>query len=364
MNAQSIYTNHVNWLLNRNWVRESVTTRYDVFVPPASLAFSEKYRLYVFNQFELPGYDKDIQKSLEIVSQIYGEDLDELHSIVVEDRQILQLHIENESIIEGHPSIPYFDMLIRKSKELLHEIANFSIIQKPHFFEDSEEAERYLNYCTFFKNDVGSLITKIQLPNKEEIKESNLFEKAITGSDINQNLMDVTGFINTQIIAQDNFEPTDDFLIANKDLISVNVANRLKDLYTGIDFADIEVSVKGIQSTQTTVAKDLTKEKVGHLTTFSRTVRERMKEISENVVYGKIIQLKSKDVDGERNTIVIEGEVKRVKSNITLQLSSEQIKEAAVAFKENKTVAIEAVFEKEKTQYRVAELKGFRVVAR
>ena len=86
------------------------------------------------------------------------------------------------------------------------------------------------------------MITKIQLPNKEEIKEQTLFENSIIGSEINNNLINITDFINTEIIGYNNFEPTDDFLIQNKDFISVNISNKLKDLYTGIEYSDIEIS--------------------------------------------------------------------------------------------------------------------------
>jgi len=99
----------------------------------------------------------------------------------------------------------------------------------------------------------------------------------------------------------------------------------LKDLYTGIDFADIEISLKGTQVNEKTSARELNKEKVGNLATFSKTIRSKMKEISENDVYGKIIQLKSKDVDGEQNTILVEGEIKKVKSIIAVKLNSDQI---------------------------------------
>ncbi len=287
-----------------------------------------------------------------------------MESIIIEDRQILSFHIENENIKNGHPSIPFFNTLINKSKELLQEVANFSVIKQPHFFDNKDEAERYLNYCNFFKNDVGSLITKIQLPNSEEIKEKTLFENSIIGSEINKNLINITDFINTEIIGYDNFEPTDEFLIQNRDLVSVNVSNKLKDLYTGIEYADIEISLKGTQINQITTAKELNREKVNNLSTFSKTIREKMKEISENDVYGKIVQLKSKDVDSDQNMIIIEGEIKKVKSRISVKLNSEQIKLAADAFKNNRTVLINAILEKDKAQYRVAVLKDFRTLSK
>jgi len=362
MTNQSTYKNIIELLVNREWKKQEIKTKFDVYIPPVYLNFSDSYKLHIYNKFENKDFEKTVVRNLDIISQIYEEDLDELMSIVIENRQILSLHIDNENIKNARPTIPFFDTLIHKSKELLHEVANFSVIKKAHFFDNSEEAERYLNYCNFFKNDEGSLITKIQLPNKEEIRESTLFDRAITGQEVNNNLINITSFINDEILGLDNFEPDDDFLVTNKDFISVNVSNKLKDLYTGIEYSDIEMSLKGTEISKTTFAKELNKEKVNNLSTFSKTIRERMKEISENDVYGKIIQLKSKDVDSDKNMIIVEGEVKKVKSRISINLNSEQIKLAAEAFKNNKTVLINGTLEKEKSQYKVVRLKEFRPV--
>ncbi len=362
MDNQIIYKNIGDLLIGRDWIKQGTSAKYDIFVPPPALDFSNNYKLYVYNKFENLDYEKEILKNLDIVSQIYNEDIDELESIVIEDKQILTLHIENENVMNGHPSIPFFNILLNKSKELLQEVANFSVIKRPHFFDNMDEAERYLNYCNFLKNDIGSLITKIQLPNHEEIKENNLFESSIIGSKINQNLINITDFINTKIIASNNFEPTDEFLLEHQDLVSVNVSNKLKELYSGIDYADIKISLKGTQINQMTAAKELNREKVNNLSTFSKTVREKMKEISENYVYGKIIELKSKDVDSNQNMMIIEGEIKKVKSKISVKLNSEQIKLAADAFKNNITVAIDAILEKDRTQYKVMELKQFKAI--
>ena len=170
MKTQLIHKNITDLLINRNWGLQEVKGKYNIFVPPLLLGFSDTYKLYVYNKFQNSDFEKEIVRNLDIISQIYKEDIDELVSIIIEDRQILSLHIENESVINGHPSIPFFNTLLNKSKELLQEVANFSVIKQPHFFENREEAEWYLNYCNFFKNDVGSLITKIQLPNHEEIR--------------------------------------------------------------------------------------------------------------------------------------------------------------------------------------------------
>lgn len=360
MTAQGIYNNFIELLINREWKKHERKTKYDIFIPPMQLNFSDTYKLYVYNKFESSDFEKILIKNLEIISQIYKEDIDELASIVIEDRQILSLHIENENIINARPSIPFFDSLIHKSKELLQEVANFSVIKQAHFFDKREEAERYLNYCNFFKNDKGSLITKIQLPNKEEIQERTLFNQGITGSQINTNLIEITSFINEDIIGFDNYEPDDNFLISNKDFVSVNVTNKLKDLYIGIEYADIDISLKSTKQLQSTSIKDLNKEKVDNLNKFSKIVRGKMKEISEDDFYGKIIQLKSKDVESDKNVIIVESEIKKVKSRIVVQLNSEDYQLAVDAHGTNKTVLINGILEKEKAQYRVTELRQFK----
>lgn len=361
MDNTTIKNNIEQLLTSREWTLEESTPRFDIFKPPSELNFQEDFRLYVYNRIENDDFLEATTKIIGIIAHIYHEDIVDLASIVLEDKPVLSIHIKNNQI-DGNPTIPYFGSLIIKTQELLEEVANFSVLKRPHFFNAVEEAERYVNHCIFLKNETGSLITKIQLPNKEEIRERNLFDPAITGQEINQNFFRLTNFINREILNSNEFEPNDNFLLTHRDSISVNVSNKLKELYTEIAYADIDISLKSLQSHQITSAKQLNPEKVQRLNTFSKTVRAKMKEITQTTMYGKIIQIKSKDIEGDNNSILIEGEVKKVKTKISLQLDSERIKMAANAFKNNQTVVVTGLLEKQKSQYRVSKLDGFGVL--
>ena len=357
MNKQLILNNISDLLINRKWQLEEHGTKYDVFIPPLDLNFDKSYKLFVYNKINNSDFENEICNNLYIITQIYNEDIDDLYSIIVEDRQILTLHIEKEDIKKGKPALPFFNKLLSNSKELLQEVANFSVLQRQHYFDSTDESERYLNYCNFFKNDAGSLITKIQLPNKEEIKEGTLFENRIQGFQINKQLLDITNFINKDIIGFDNFEPTDEFLLQNREFVSVNVSDKLRKLYQETGYSDIEISLMGIQLCEISKTKEINKEKVDNLSIFSKTVKEKMKDISENETFGKIVELKSKNVDCDQNTITVVGKIKNVESKIIVILNSKQIKQAAESFRNNKLVKINALFEKEKTQYKVKELR-------
>ena len=57
------------------------------------------------------------------------------------------------------------------------------------------------------------------------------------------------------------------------------------------------------------------------------------------------------------------GEIKKVKSTITVKLSPADYQSAIIAHSKNKTVMFNAVLEKEKTQYKVVELRKFKVLS-
>ncbi|MDR2556848.1 MAG: hypothetical protein LBC49_03960 [Bacteroidales bacterium] len=272
MDTQLILNNINDLLISRQWELKEPGTKYNVYVPPADLNFERSYKLFIYNKTENSDFVNEICKNLDIISQIYDEDVEDLNSIIIEDRQVLTFHIEKEDIINGKPSLPFFNKLISISKELLQEVANFSIIKKAHYFDSTDESERYLNYCNFFKNDAGSLITKIQLPNNEDIQEQNLFSNSIKGFQINKQLLDVTNFINIDIIDSNNFEPTDDFLLRHKEYVSVNISEKLKKLYQEVNYSDVEISLKGTQINENSKTRGLNKEKVDNLSNFSQTV--------------------------------------------------------------------------------------------
>ncbi len=78
-------------------------------------------------------------------------------------------------------------------------------------------------------------------------------------------------------------------------------------------------------------------------------------------VEGKIIQLSSRDVEGDKNTIKIKTLIDNVNWDVLVTLSSEEYHRAVQAHDGNKTVRITGVLEKRKTEYKVTELQSFFV---
>ncbi|NLO20107.1 MAG: hypothetical protein GX121_09615, partial [Ignavibacteria bacterium] len=166
-----------------------------------------------------------------------------------------------------------------------------------------------------------------------------------------------------EIILNDNFEPDDEFLISNKSLISVNVTNRIRDLYSGIGYSDFELTLNSTTQKRSTSIDNLNEEKVKNLNTFSKTIKRKITEIFDNKVTGRIVALKSKDVKSDKNSVLIEGIVNKVKTNISLNLDSHLYQIALDLHKNNQQVSIVGTLEKEKTQYKIIDLKEFKAAS-
>ncbi len=361
--TEIIQQNFIDILNLRKWSKtETNSSRYLVFTPPSNLLFDNSYKLYLPKNVAALDFETNIYKLLEILRDIYIEDIDELVSIVIDDKEILKFHIEDDNVYDGKISIPHFNSLLEKIKKVLQEAASFTILNKPHILDKIEETERYLNHCKFLKNSKGSIITKIELPKNEEIKESTLFEKSVIGSEINKKAIDVISFVNNDLLVDNIGLPDENFLLSNREFINVNLIDAVRELYTEIDFANIDLELKSSRTDNRTFAKEITKQKVETLKSFTKVVREKINEILDLQLYGKIVQLSSKDVESDKNIIKVEAMVKNVKSFISVTLSSSEYKLAISAHEDNKTVMLDGIFDKEKTQFKVVELKNFRVL--
>ncbi len=245
MNRSEIYKNFKEYLQSRNWYLNTSNSKYDIFIPDSGLDIEKDFRLYIPNQIDKSDFVRNIERLLDIVSNLHDEKSDDLSEIIIDSKQILKLHIFNDNIKDGKPPLKDFEKYISKIRNMLYETASFTVKQKQHIFEkDVEEAERYINYCRFIKNDEGSLITKVELPNEEEIQIENLFSEPIKGYDINNKFFDVIEFINSRILKEEYMEPSDEELIMNKGFISVNVTEKLHDFYDSIELNDVDFELK------------------------------------------------------------------------------------------------------------------------
>jgi hypothetical protein len=360
MNLNQAYNRLTKFLLKRGWQESTPTNRHSVFIPNNTQRFEQGYKLYVPRIVEAFGFEDRLITTVDIVADIYDTEESELLPLIFEGKEILNVRIMDKNIRKAKPSLVKMKTILERLESLLRDTANFQIQNDHHLLDkDTEEADRYLSMCNFSKNKEGSLITTIEVPGEQEIREANLFTSPIDGSAINKHLMSITSFINTNIIAETYQTPTAEFLKANTHLISVNVNESISNLYKSTDYCDVELKLVGVDTELLTATESVSKEKVEHIHKFNHLVRENLNEIKTMDIVGKVFELHSRDVQSDKsnNRVTMSVEVHGVKSEVNLYCSAVDYKHIAEAHRNNYEVKIMgAVLDK-------TQLKKYKVVS-
>ncbi len=363
--GQIILENINSYLLSKNWTIDDSSKQS--FVPPINLGFDKKFKVYLPSKINASDFNSALKDLLQTLSEIYKTDEDDLGIILIEDKELLNIKIEDENIEDGKPDMNKFPKIIERLKKLLSDAANFTVTNKQHLIiEDTEEAERYLNLSKFLRNKKGSLITEIELPKREKIKIGTIFENPVDGMSINKKLIDSLTFINTDLIKQP-INTDDVFLMKNKDFININLIDDTQGFYKEISLNDVSLSLQTTTEKKETFVKNLKQTDIKLLSEFTRTIKQRINEIIDTddigEIYGKVIKLSSEDVSGDKNSIEVLSIVNNVKTRLLIQLTSLKYVDAIHAHENNKTVKINGVLEKNgKNSYKVTSLKDFKVI--
>lgn len=362
ISTQNIYSNLSEFLTNKNWKKVGEFNRSFKYEPPKDLGFEKNYFLYIPKNIDAQDYIDSAEKTTEILSEIYKEDVDDLHSILIESKEIFTFRYHDDSALEGKPSFPRFNKINDRIQKMLKDVASFTVKKETQILESSiEEAERYLYHCRFIKNLSGSVITKIELPNEEFIKEKNIFEEPIKGHDVNNRLMSVLNFVNSNLLGNNPNSLEESFLKENKENININLIDDIREFYNETKLSDIDFTLKRSKTNLTSSVNGLNKENIRCLQSFTKTIKEKINNRFEDEFYGKVVELKSKDVESEHNSIKVLALIKNIEKVVSVCLNSEEYKFAIDAHAENKNVILKGIVEKEKTQYKIIELKDFRV---
>ncbi|MFN8282920.1 MAG: hypothetical protein U0U67_06875 [Chitinophagales bacterium] len=362
ISAKNISFNLSEFLTNKKWKKVGEFNRSFKYEPPIDLGFEKNYFLYIPKNINSKDYIDSAEKTTEILSEIYKEDVDDLHSILIESKEIFTFRYHDESALEGKPSFPRFNKINDRIEKMLKDVASFTVKKETQILDSSiEEAERYLYHCRFIKNLAGSVITKIELPNEEFIKEKNIFEESIKGHDVNSKLLSVLSFVNSNLLNNNPNSLEESFLKENRENININLIDDIREFYNETKLSDIDFTLKRSKKNLTSSVSGLNKENIRSLQSFTKTIKEKINNRFEDEFYGKVVELKSKDVESENNSIKVLALIKNVEKVVSVSLNSEEYKLAIDAHAENKNVVLKGIVEKEKTQYKIIELQDFSI---
>lgn len=354
----------LNFLTNRGWDIVDRNDKFHFLKPPLNFRFPDGFSLQIPLNEETVDYDRFLLNSIDIIAEVYELKLEDLTKIIEFESEIFSLRIIDENTADGSISFTRFEIMLEKVKSILVSTASFVISNDPLFAKSLNEAEMYLNHCTFLQTEKGSFISKVNLPTSQRLVEETLFgDQAIYAKDINNKIKNVIEYLNNEIFSEKDIVIDSAYIEQNKEFINIKLLRQFEDLYSKVEIKDVEFSFNSIESSQSFIVNGMNGHKLSRLNFFIKKVDEILNAEANMAVTGKVIALRSKNPDGTTNAVSISGITdERFPVVIIANLSSEDYKRAIEFHKEKSQVRISGLAKKEKTQFKFLRVDEFGTV--
>lgn len=349
MKNELILNNIKSFLLERNWENIQETERYLKLRAPISL-ISDDFIL------TLPAKDNfmDSQNILRQISQsiadLYDMSLPSLEKIFSENSTIFSIRLSDKNTATGEMPFSNFEAVMEKIKKLFLDAATFAIQAKPIIENIADEAYDYLNNCIFQQTEEGSFVAKIKLPKNIYLIEPNLFEKGISSVKVNENIIKSFDLVVNNILKNDRSVYEDDFIKTNNDLINVNILEDIEDIFKKSKTKQINFSFLDINDYKTLDPEELTEQRKELLVNYINFLKDKFLEQIDLDVTGKIVELRSRNPESDKNYILILCIEDGRYSWVGAHLNNEQYDLAIQAHRDNKEIRLLGVGKKLKTQ--------------
>jgi hypothetical protein len=352
----------IDFLQNRGWQIASKDAEGIDMIPPQEFGLPADYRITIPTDATKVDFNRYYDNLLQIFTDFYNLTKDDLDLILNKDETILKVRIYDDSTEKGQISFVRFEGIIERLKAILTDTASFVIDRSVTSTRVPAEAMRYVNKCSFLQTEIGSFITKIQLPKKELIKDSELFERGqIFGEEINEKLSKVLTFVNENVFSNQAGEIDDEYLMENEDKLNLKLLKDIEVLYDKSDLKNIDFSFHSVEESTVVESQNITKAQILKLTEFIELVSSKSIETKEVEIRGKINSLKSKDPDGTRNNILLGGIYDDMPVAAAASLASDAYKAACEAHRLKAYVTIKGLAKTTKTRIRFIRIDSFAV---
>lgn len=351
----------LNFLTNRDWKIDKQTNRFLELVPPSIYNIDHNFRLFIPVNTDKKDSDIFINNIIKIIADFYDLTVEDLDVVIKQENTVFKIRVYDEETQDGRIPLTRFEELIEKIKSILSDTASFVIDKNVTSTRVPEEVFRYLHLCNFMQTEKGSFVAKIQLPSKELIKESELFDReTIFSEEINEKLNEVLTFVNHEIFEND-IKVTEEYLIENESKINIKLFKDIQSFYEKANLKNIDFSFHNISNSKSIINNDVTKLKLYKLTKFVEEIESHSFEVGTFSLKGHITELKSKNPDGLKNRVVFTGIHDNLQMTATAYLDSENYKHAIEAHKLKQAITITGLTKRTKSKARFIEITNFEI---
>jgi hypothetical protein len=220
-------------------------------------------------------------------------------------------------------------------------------------------AQRFAKECLFLQTGQGSFVAKVEIPHSV-LKQGDLFGAApLFSAEVCSSFFSALQFLNEDILGSDDSFDEERKLEDSLALFDVELLESLTKVLVESEINTIEFSLAVGSQIRTSSTGVLSEERKTRLKDFLNFVREQLRGENDLDVSGQIVELRSRDPDGNKNYIRVVSQFHGDKTFISAILTNEQYQLAVDAHRNKRGVRLRGNGTRLKTQIRMTEIRQF-----
>lgn len=220
-------------------------------------------------------------------------------------------------------------------------------------------AQRFAKECLFLQTEQGSFVARVEIP-QSVLKQGDLFGgQPLVSTEVCSSLFSAIQFLNEHILGGDS--PFDDPEILSNvvALFDVELLASLTKVLLAPEMEAIEFSLEVGTQVRTSTTGWISEDRRSRLKDFLDFVRDQLRGEADLDVSGSIVELRSRDPEGQKNHILVVSMFHGDRTFISATLSQEQYQRALDAHRNKRQVRLRGNGTRLKTQIRLTEVTDF-----
>lgn len=358
--------NITRFLIKNDWTPSNSKSGLQYFEAPQSLGITGGFSIALPVDPKRRGIDSVVVYAIETLSDIYHRSLNDLYEDVaatndLETPTTLCVRFVDDKTASGVIPLKSLGAFIGGAEKSLFEAVKFKMGDESK--ATTEKAERFLEDCRFLQTKPGSFIASIEVP-PVMLRQAQLFPEAptaLSSSQICTALFSAIEFITENVLKGKSELEDNESITQALELFNPELLEALFKLLIGPEMSTAEFSMYTGGQRRDLSTGIITPTSTGRFREFVKFIKDHHLRLDLIDVHGPIVELRSRDPQGNRNHIGIHTIFGGINTFVTATLNNEQYDRAMAAHRIKGAVRVRGRALQLKTQLRVTEIEIFEL---
>jgi hypothetical protein len=307
----------------------------------------------------------DVPRLLSTISStladLYSCTVDQIAPVIEKADAVFTITISSEATWDGSIALSSLSGIVGELRNLILNTTVFVSEEDPIIDRVPPEAYEYLDQCRFLQTTRGSFGASVQLPTGEIVNlHSEANPNGIPGQAVVDRMTRVLAYVSDSVMQGGHHLFTVDHLRAHMEVINVRVLENIRDLCDDVGTGALAFSVIGVGGSSGVSLGVLTPQRVGELAAYVRFVRKALAETLAIDAAGPVVELRSRNPEGNKNYILIEIEFDGRPTLLAATVDNARYALAVRAHRAGHRVQMVGRARRMKTQLKMTSVESFR----